>query len=350
MHIERNISDNILRHLFGEKDSTAMRRDMEEVTHYTAVNPRKLLGLRETNAGFVKPRAPYVFTDTEKESFLSLVSHTKVPSGFSSTLIKHIGEKKLSGMKSHDHHVLIQYILPAAVRHILKKGIRNAIIRVGNCFRRICSKAVKVSDIPALRTYVVETVCELEVWFPPGFWDIMPHLLLHLVDELEICGPVHYRWCYSIERYLGTLVRYVRDKSRPEAGMASGYAIDEALGFCTEYFSLFQHTRRRIWDPEEEIRDSGELLVGKGKFRRLSPFERDLMHDYVVTNSVYTVDLVRYCARNRCNPGIHDYVSQCLNSWFNFVGPFLCCKRLVSCSVHLSNRICSTVHLKSSTE
>ena len=133
----------------------------------------------------------------------------------------------------------------------------------------------------------------MEIWFPPGFWDIMPHLMLHLVNELEICGPVHYRWCYSMEMYLGTLVRYVRDKSRPEAGMASGYAVDEALGFYTEYFSLYQHTKRRVWDAEEEMRDSGELLLGKGRFKRLTQQEKDNIHTYVLRNSVYTEDLLR---------------------------------------------------------
>ena len=31
MHIERNFSANILKHLFGEKDTVATRRDMEDV-------------------------------------------------------------------------------------------------------------------------------------------------------------------------------------------------------------------------------------------------------------------------------------------------------------------------------
>ena len=293
MHVERNISDNIMRHLFGEKDSTALRRDLEEEVHYGRVDPRQSLRLQETVGGYSKPRAPFVFSERERSTFMDIISGTKVPSGYSSTLIKHLGEKKLAGMKSHDHHVLLQQILPSAVRHLLQKGPRNAIIRVGNCFQRICSKVIKRSEIASLREYVAETCCQLEIWFPPGFWDIMPHLILHLVDELELCGPVHYRWCYSMERYLGTLVRYIRDKSRPEAGMASGYAVDEALGFCTEYFSLYQHTKRRVWDPEEEIRDSGELLLGKGNFKRLSQHEKDQIHSYVVKNSVYTEDLLR---------------------------------------------------------
>lgn len=163
MHIKRNISDNIVKHMFGEKDTPTMRRDLEEVVHQSATNPRRALWLIETASHLIKPKAPYVFNDSERASFLNLVSHKKLPSEYSSTLIKHLGEKKLSGLKSHDHHVLLQQILPAAIRHSLKKGPGDAIIKVGNCFKRICAKAVRTADIPALRSYVVETVCLLEI-------------------------------------------------------------------------------------------------------------------------------------------------------------------------------------------
>ena len=51
------------------------------------------------------------------------------------------------------------------------------------------------------------------------------------------------------------LTKCVCDKSKPEASMASGYNIDEALNFCTEYFKLYPHSKRRLWDDEEELRD-----------------------------------------------------------------------------------------------
>jgi hypothetical protein len=31
MHVERNINDNVFKHLFGEKDTLGTKRDMEEV-------------------------------------------------------------------------------------------------------------------------------------------------------------------------------------------------------------------------------------------------------------------------------------------------------------------------------
>jgi hypothetical protein len=112
-------------------------------------------------------------------------------------------------------------------------------------------------------TYAAETLCLLEVWLPPAFFDIMTHLPIHLVEELDICGPVHSRWCYSVESYLGILTKYVHDKSKPEAGMASCYSIDESLGFCTKYFVLYPHTRRHVWDWEEEQKIEGEVPLGK---------------------------------------------------------------------------------------
>lgn len=238
------------------------------------------------------PRAPWVFSRQEKTDFIGLVSQTRVPTGYSSTLTKHVGESKLAGLKSHDHHCLLQQILPVAVRHSLGRGARVAIIRMGDLFHRICTKTVNPAEIQGLKTFAAETLCLFELSFPPGFFDVMTHLVIHLVNELAQCGPVHGRWCYGIERYLGVLTSYVQDRSKPEASMASGYVVDEALGFCTEYFSLYSHTRRRIWDPEQELRDSGEVLLGRGSHYTLTELEIAQIHDYVLRHSVHSAELL----------------------------------------------------------
>ena len=76
----------------------------------------------------------------------------------------------------------------------------------------------------------------LEIHFPPSFFDVMTHLVYHLVDELDVCGLVSSRWMYHVERYMKTLEQYVRNMARPEACMAEGYARDECLRFITKYF------------------------------------------------------------------------------------------------------------------
>ena len=104
MHIERNISANILKHLFGEKDILAYRKDMEDVNCMSNL----WLQQRGNSEVYVQPPVPYVFSKPEKWNFLHLIGGTQVPSGYSGTLQKHVGNGKLNGLKSHDHHVLLQ--------------------------------------------------------------------------------------------------------------------------------------------------------------------------------------------------------------------------------------------------
>jgi len=58
----------------------------------------------------------------------------------------------------------------------------------------------------------------------------MTHFIIHLVDELEICGPIATRWFYPIKCYLYVLKKYLKNKTKLEACMASSYMYDEASG------------------------------------------------------------------------------------------------------------------------
>ncbi len=90
-------------------------------------------------------------------------------------------------------------------------------------------------DFQALRDDVATTLSLLEWELPPMFFDIMTHLTLHVVEELDVYGPVHARWMYPIERALKMFKAYVRNRARPEASMAEGYLYDETIEFVTEY-------------------------------------------------------------------------------------------------------------------
>jgi hypothetical protein len=88
--------------------------------------------------------------------------------------------------------------------------------------------------------------------------------MIHLVEELYICGPMHCRWMYPVERYLKTLKDYIRTYARLEASMVEGYAMSETLGYCTEYMQRFGCTRRRVWDDTEENMMNDEVVNGNG--------------------------------------------------------------------------------------
>jgi hypothetical protein len=96
-------------------------------------------------------------------------------------------------------------ILPLAIRDCLHEEVRQAVMKVSRVFQRLCSREITIASRDADLNDVAEALCLLEKAFPPTFMDIMSHLMIHLVEELYICGLVHCRWMYPIERYLKTL-------------------------------------------------------------------------------------------------------------------------------------------------
>lgn len=284
MHIEKNIAESTLKHLFGEKDTPESRRDMEAM----GVRPELWLRPRLNGQPFFKPPAPYVLTEPERKMFIAECAAIRTPTGYGGALGKHLSKAKFVGLKSHDYHCLLQQIIPVVSRTMLHPFQRTTIIRLGKCLSRICAKVVVRSELPGLRLYVIETLCFLEVCFPPGFFDIMEHLLIHLVDELALCGPVGGRWMYPCERYMGKLKSFVRNKARPEASMAKGYAAEEALGFCTEYLQLEKHIGRHVWDAKEEEARRASVVEGHGRVIMLSEEELHRAHTYVIGHHAHT--------------------------------------------------------------
>ena len=51
----------------------------------------------------------------------------------------------------------------------------------------------------------MKTLCLMEKNYPPSFFDIMVHLTVHLVREVQLCGPVYLRWMYHFERFMKIL-------------------------------------------------------------------------------------------------------------------------------------------------
>jgi hypothetical protein len=141
----------------------------------------------------VKPVAPYVLSDAEFDVFASTLESLKTPSGYASVLGRHIRNKKFGGLKSHDYHVLMQELMPLALRGLLKPGSRMVVRRMSKVFRQICTKVYNPADYKSLKIDVAESMALLEMEFPPSFFDIVTHLPYHLVEELDLCGPVATR-------------------------------------------------------------------------------------------------------------------------------------------------------------
>ena len=293
MHCEKNFAKNVLKTICGckEKDSVKVRRDMErEGIH------RHLWMTRDPNhpSRMVKPRANYVLTPSEFDIFCTRLENVKVPTGYCSeeigTLIRN---KKFGALKSHDYHVLMQTLLPLALRGLMDQSTRYAIMRASRVFRRICARVWDPAQGEHLREDVAVTMCLMEMTFPPTLFNVMSHLPMHLVNELIILGPPQVRWMYPIERNMMTLKNHVRNRARPEASIAHGYLMDETMGYATSYMHGFDVVRRRVWDADPEDSAEFEVLEGAPVDFILTRPQRDSMHKFVLRNNTLTAPLYR---------------------------------------------------------
>lgn len=152
-------------------------------------------------------------------------------------------------------------------------------------FQRVCAKEVCQSEKEDVLRDVVLATAIFEKEFPPTFMNIMSHLPVHLVQQLFICGPVHCRWMYPIERYMKTLKDYVRTFAHPEGSIAEGYRMEETLGMCTEYMRQYRGTTHRIWDPTEDATMNDEILRSNcQQKRRMSDDFRSHAHAFILDN------------------------------------------------------------------
>ncbi|XP_006588181.1 uncharacterized protein [Glycine max] len=77
--------------------------------------------------------------------------------------------------------VLDQQLLLVAIRGILPDKVRVAITRLCFFFNAICSKFIDPKQLDDLENEASIIICQLEMYFPPAFFDIMVHLVVHLV-------------------------------------------------------------------------------------------------------------------------------------------------------------------------
>ncbi|XP_073051353.1 uncharacterized protein [Primulina eburnea] len=193
MHIEKNVCDNVLGTLLNiegkSKDTEKARLDLQDM------GIRKELHLYKDGNKWKKPPATYSFSVEERHLFCQFIKSVKFPDGFAAKLSKNVNEVtgKILGLKSHDCHVLLQHLLPTGIRSCWKKEVRETIIELCTFFQQICDKTLNVSDLKLLQTNVVLILCKLERIFPPAFFDIMVHLILHLPQEAIMGGHVYFR-------------------------------------------------------------------------------------------------------------------------------------------------------------
>lgn len=200
MHIEKNICDNILGTLLDikgkTKDPVIAREDLRD----WGIREELHMQVRARDNKPIKPAACYTLSIGERAGFYQFIKSIKFPDGYAANISKCVKGNKISGLKSHDCHVLLQRLIPIGVRGYLTKEVNEVLFELGDFFKELCSKTLKEADVERLDKNIPIILCKLEKIYPPYFFTLMVHLTIHLAQEAKIAGPVQFRWMYPIER------------------------------------------------------------------------------------------------------------------------------------------------------
>ena len=105
--------------------------------------------------------------------------------------------------------------------HVMQVKLCKANTRGVTCyfFSKISQKTIGKEELSDLHEFVVETQNQLEMYLPLAFFDIMPHLMIHMVHQIEELGPCYLHEMWSYKRFMLVLIRYVHNQAYPEGSM-----------------------------------------------------------------------------------------------------------------------------------
>jgi hypothetical protein len=82
----------------------------------------------------------------------------------------------------------------------LDKDIYEAIAKLGTFFRQLCSRTLDKDLLAEMKKEIPIILVKLQKNFPPTFFDVLIHLVVHLPDEALQRGHVQYGWMNLFER------------------------------------------------------------------------------------------------------------------------------------------------------
>jgi hypothetical protein len=112
-----------------------------------------------------------------------------------------------------------------------------ALAELSHFYRQLCAKEIKKDMMDKLEDEIPMLLCKLKKIFPPEWFNLIQHLLVHLPYEAKIGGPQQYRWMYHIKRALKKLRAMVRNKAKVEGCIVEEFKLKEIAYFSSVYFA-----------------------------------------------------------------------------------------------------------------
>jgi hypothetical protein len=143
---------------------------------------------------------------------------------------------KLSEVKSHDYHIFMKRLIPVILHGYLDDDVWKALAELSHFYRQLYAKKIKKEMMEKLKEDIPVLICKLEKIFPPGWFNPMQYLLIHLPYEAKLGGPQQYMWMYHIERALKNLRAMAHNKAKVEVCITEEFKLKEIAYFINVYF------------------------------------------------------------------------------------------------------------------
>jgi hypothetical protein len=134
-----------------------------------------------------------------------------------------------------DYHIFMERLLPAIFHGYLNDDVWKVLAKLSHFYRHHSAKEIKKEMMEKLEKEIPVLICKLEKIFPPGRFNPMQHILVHLPYEAKLGGPQQYRCMYHIERALKILRAMVHNKARVEGCIAEEFKLKEITYFASVY-------------------------------------------------------------------------------------------------------------------
>jgi hypothetical protein len=81
---------------------------------------------------------------------------------------------------------------PDMLRGYMHKDVWKTLAELNYFYKQFYAKEIKKEMMEKMKKEIPLLLCKLEKIFPPGWFNPMQHLLIHLPYEAKVGGPVQY--------------------------------------------------------------------------------------------------------------------------------------------------------------
>jgi hypothetical protein len=183
MHQEHDVGESILSTCMSftdkTKDNHKARKDLALLCNQPSL---------ELKSRGRKPGAPFCLKARDRKEVLIWLKNLKFPDGYAVGFMRAVNlfTGKLSGVKSHDYHIFMQRLLLVMFRGHLDDDAWMALAELSHFYRQLCAKEIKKDMMEKLEEEIPMLLCKLEKIFPPGWFNPMQYLLVHL-QQCVLC-------------------------------------------------------------------------------------------------------------------------------------------------------------------